>query len=171
MLLQATTLCAIRALQYLNDYKDEDLATAMIIAQSLGVTYPFFIKIATSMRQSGLILTAQGRNGGYAIAKPAHEISLYDVFTAIEGSLSVSPCLRNETACTQTSEGKCALHDILQGLQDTLVEQMSAVSIADLTTENLDRESFSDDTTGAPPLAVGRQRSALARGPKKPLKI
>ena len=130
MQLQISTDYAVRILQYLHIHRD-DLPTAMTISQSIGITYPFFIKIANQLKQKGLLTAVQGRNGGYKLAKPAEDVSLYDVFLAIEGDLQINRCLQEENKCTRGEPHACRLHVFLRNLQDKVITEMSGLTIKD----------------------------------------
>jgi len=130
MQLQISTDYAVRILQYLHKHKD-DLPTAMTISQSIGITYPFFIKIANQLKQKGLLNAVQGRNGGYRLAKPAQDISLYDVFHSIEGDLRINRCLQEGGSCSRNAHESCKLHKFLKSMQDKLISEMSNQTIAD----------------------------------------
>ena len=130
MQLQISTDYAIRILQYLHKNND-DLPTAMTISQSIGITYPFFIKIANQLKQKGLLSAVQGRNGGYRLARPAHQISIYDVFLSIEGQLQINRCLQKDQHCSRGDKGDCLMHGFFRSLQEMLVEEMSGKNIAD----------------------------------------
>jgi len=130
MQVQISTDYAIRILQYLHRHK-EDLPTAMTISQSIGITYSFFIKIANQLKQQGLLSAVQGRNGGYRLARPAHQISVYDVFLSIEGALQINRCLQEDQHCSRGAREDCHLHKFFHSLQETLIEEMSSKNIAD----------------------------------------
>ena len=136
MQVQISTDYAIRILQYLHKHK-EDLPTAMTISQSIGITYPFFIKIANQLKQKGLLSAVQGRNGGYRLARPAHQISVYDVFHSIEGDLQINRCLQPDTHCSR-GEGvrdECHLHKFFHGLQERIIEDMTQKNISEFVAE------------------------------------
>jgi len=128
MQIQISTDYAIRILQYLHKHKDK-LPTAKTISQAIGMTYPFFIKIAGQLKQSGLVDTAQGRNGGYKLAKQVSNISLYDVFLAIEGELKVNRCLEDAQYCSRNAVGSCSIHDYFHTLQEDLIGKLSGTYI------------------------------------------
>jgi len=130
MQIQISTDYAIRILQYLHRNK-EDLPTAMTISQSIGITYPFFIKIANQLKQKGLLTAVQGRNGGYRLARPANQISVYDVFLSIEGALSINRCLQDGHSCSRGEPDGCTVQHFFRSVQDSLVTEMSSKSIAD----------------------------------------
>ena len=132
MQVQISTDYAIRILQYLHRNKD-DLPTAMTISQSIGITYPFFIKIANQLKQKGLLSAVQGRNGGYRLARPACQISIYDVFLSIEGTLQINRCLQDDQHCSRGARENCQMHRFFRSLQDKLVEEMSSKNIADFS--------------------------------------
>ena len=132
MQIQISTDYAIRILQYLHK-NAEELPTAMTISQSIGITYPFFIKIANQLKQKGLLSAVQGRNGGYHLSRPAQQVSVYDVFFAIEGDLRINRCMQEGQNCTRGPVEECRMHAFLKKLQETLISEMSTSNIADLT--------------------------------------
>ena len=131
MKLQISTDYAIRILKHLH-VRDGDLLTAMDVAQSVGITYPFFIKIANLLKQKGLLGAVQGRHGGYFLGRPAHTISVLDVFQAIEGDLCINRCLDEGQRCAIGMKDGCKTHEFLCALQRTMIKEMSGQSIADL---------------------------------------
>jgi len=133
MKIQISTDYAIRILQYLHEDKG-GLHTAMHIAEIVGITYPFFIKIANMLKKKRLLYSVQGRNGGYRLGRPAHKISIYDVFLAIEGELQISPCLKHQDdLCTSGHKRDCKFRSFLQALQDDLIiTPMMKMRISDL---------------------------------------
>ena len=98
----------------------------MEIADAVGITYPFFIKIANRLKKHEFLQSVQGRNGGYVLGKCAHKISLYDVFLCIEGNLQIS-------SSTQRAErSDCKLSKAWYRLQNKIIEEMSSQYITDL---------------------------------------
>lgn len=130
MQIQVSTDYALRILHYLDRHQDE-LPTAMTISQAVGLTYPFFIKIATSLKQAGLLYTIQGRNGGYKLNKSASEISIYDVFLAIEGPLEVNRCLKEGADCARNEGNGCKFHTFFDNMQTNMIGTMSGKFISD----------------------------------------
>ena len=132
MQVQAATDYAIRILNYLHSH-DKELPTAMTISQATGVSYPFFTKVASQLKQSGLLDTVQGRNGGFILARPATEISIYDVFQAIEGKLYIKRCLKDKRFCNKDTTSSCSAHDYFLALQNDIIVNMSRKYIADFS--------------------------------------
>jgi len=109
------------------------LHTAMEVSQAVGITYPFFIKIANQLKKSGLLHAVQGRSGGYQLGRPAEQISVYDVFLAVEGEMCISRCLQADHACDRSVLRLCHVRSFFSGVQESLAAQMAQQNIADLT--------------------------------------
>lgn len=131
MQFQVSTDYAIRIVYYLSKHQD-DLPTAMTIAEKMGITYPFFIKVANRLKQKGLINAVQGRNGGYYLGRPPEDISLYDIVVVMEGHIKINRCLEDEGLCSRDAIGWCSFYDIFLEIQNELIQRLSAVYIADL---------------------------------------
>ena len=122
---------AVRALRLLHTLEGKAL-TAMDIAVSINTTSPIFTKIANKLKRAGLLKTVQGRGGGYVLGKSAHEISLYDVFTCIEGDLRINHCIETGGLCSHGEHVKCKAHGLFYGIQQDLVDKLSNAFISDL---------------------------------------
>jgi len=132
MRFQASTDSAIQILQHLHVHNNT-LQTAMDISSATGVSYPLFIKIANQLRKHGLLSSVQGRHGGYILGKSAQDISVYDVFLAIEGDMELRSCLhQTASSCTNGDPHACGLRTFFRGMQDKLIAQLSSTSITSL---------------------------------------
>jgi len=107
----------------------------MNIAEATRMTYPFFIKIANQLKTHGLLSSVQGRNGGYYLGKPAHTISFYDVFLAMEGELQINQCLRGDQFCSKCDPKNCKTHEFLYSLQEKMILELSNRTVADLAAD------------------------------------
>jgi len=131
MKIQVSTDYAVRILQYLHKHKG-NVHTAMNIADATDITYPFFIKIARKLKEQGLLVSVQGRNGGYMLGEQAHKVSFYDVFLCIEGELRINSSLKNKKPSKSDVQDDCAVAEFLQELQDKIIAEMSKKTIVEL---------------------------------------
>ena len=130
MRFQSSTIYATRILQYLY-LNEKDIHTAAATSQALGIAYPLFVKLANQLKRKGMIISVLGRSGGYKLARPASEISFYDVFLSVEGSMEITRCLQGDKFCSRDASDYCQVHKFLLSLQENMVEQMAQRSIAD----------------------------------------
>ena len=70
----------------------------------------FLEQILLSMKAAGLIASRRGRDGGYELLKPSHQITIGQLLRVIDGPIAPLPCLsrtayqrckdcRNEQSC------------------------------------------------------------------------
>ena len=64
-----------------------ELAQIEHLARVEQVPPHFLAQILSELRNGGLITSRRGIQGGYALARPPDEISLYDVFGVIDGEV------------------------------------------------------------------------------------
>ena len=62
-----------------------ELAQIEHLARTEAVPANFLAQILLKLRDHGLITSRRGNHGGYTLARPPEEISLYDVLMAVEG--------------------------------------------------------------------------------------
>ena len=65
----------------------EELAHIEELAKAEAVPANYLVQILSELRNGGLINSRRGKQGGYALARPAAEISLLDIVTLIEGDV------------------------------------------------------------------------------------
>ena len=58
------------------------------VARAQEIPLNFLENILSEMRHAGLVRSQRGTDGGYWLARPAKEISVADVFRAVEGPLA-----------------------------------------------------------------------------------
>jgi Rrf2 family cysteine metabolism transcriptional repressor len=64
-----------------------ELAQIGALAKAEAVPANFLAQILIKLREGGLIVSRRGNQGGYALARPPEEISLFDIVVAVEGDL------------------------------------------------------------------------------------
>lgn len=96
MRITLATTYAVRSMVYLKDTSDKVVTLKTIAAATL-VPHPFLSKILQSLVRHGYLASIKGKNGGFRLARPAENISVYDIVRATSvGRLLKTPC-RNST--------------------------------------------------------------------------
>lgn len=65
----------------------EELAHIEQLARIEAVPANYLVQILSELRNGGLITSRRGKQGGYSLARPPKEISLYDILGLIEGEV------------------------------------------------------------------------------------
>jgi FeS assembly SUF system regulator len=76
--------------------------SATELAADTGVPLPTAQKLMGQLAGCGLLTSARGVGGGFALARPAGEISLADIVEAVEGPIAL-------TMCSDGTNHDCAL--------------------------------------------------------------
>ncbi len=100
------------------------------ISQEEGIPASFLGKILQNLTKSGLIRSVRGNGGGFTLARNAEEISLLEVFEAIEGKMALQRCLQSPSSCERTDS--CALCGVFEQAQDQVKDVFGRTTIADL---------------------------------------
>jgi Rrf2 family protein len=120
--------------------KGEQLAAAQGIPQN------FLENILADLRHAGLVRTRRGAEGGYALTRPATEISVADVLRAVEGPLAAVQGTRPEAL--QYGGAAARLPEVWVALRANLRAVLERVTLADLAAGALP-ENVAALTTGA----------------------
>lgn len=113
-----------------NDYK----ITSDFIASSVGANPVIIRKITSQLRDAGLVNVARG-TGGVSIAKDPKDISLLDVFEAvdsIENGKLFSFHENPNTKCPVGGSIHLILDDKLERVQRAMEKEMKAITVADV---------------------------------------
>ena len=66
--------------------------SATELSADTGVPLPTAQKLMGQLAASGLLTSARGASGGFALSRPAGEISLADIVEAVEGPIALTMC-------------------------------------------------------------------------------
>jgi Rrf2 family protein len=104
--------------------------SAKDIAQAYHIPPPLLAKILQTLARAGLLVSHAGTNGGYALARPASEISAFEVIRAIDGPLFITSCITIHGSCDLA--GHCTIKEPLRKVNDSIKELLSNIHISDL---------------------------------------
>jgi Rrf2 family protein len=105
------------------------------ISERQEISFKYLDQIIASLKASGLIVNAEGRNSGYVLSKDPSGINVYDIFRAFEHELMITDCLKGEGHCSR--EGKCATREFWNGLNDLIVKYLESTHLKDLAEKQL----------------------------------
>lgn len=76
---------------------------------------------------AGLVTARLGRNGGYALAGPATDVSMLSIVEAIEGDSRRRVCVMRNTNCA--SGTTCSVHHVFADAQEALIERLASATL------------------------------------------
>ena len=129
---------AIHILICIDLYGEKEPATSESLACSIGAHPVVIRRILGQLRRAELITVARGREGGAHIARPRGEITLADIFRAVEsigGNTLFSFHEKPNPACPIGRSIHTILDDRLDTIQRAMERAMETVTLADLVKE------------------------------------
>ena len=104
------------------------------IARSRKVPESFLAKIFQKLTRSGLVVSSRGAVRGYALARRPKDISIKEVFLAVEGADLFDRCIFWSDRCADSNP--CQMHSRWQKVRDRAIgELMERTTLADLVRE------------------------------------
>ena len=125
---------AIHIFSCINTFEDEHRITSDFLASSIQVNPVIIRKLLGQLREAGLI-TVQRGSGGASLAKPAEEITLLDIFNAVESIEDGKLFHFHENPNPQCPVGR-SIHPVLDGrldqIQKAMEREMQSITLADI---------------------------------------
>ena len=78
----------------------------------------FVAKIFQDLVRKGLLTSAKGRGGGFALSRKASKITLYDIVSVIDGVEQLDHCVVGMAQCDEKQP--CPQHDEFQPIRNQL---------------------------------------------------
>ena len=107
------------------------------LAEFHGVPAPYMAKQMQLLSKAGLVRTSRGKTGGYALARPANQITLWDVARAIDGGAPLFRCseIRQRGPCAaerQDCKRPCSIAAAFAQAEAAWRESLGQVTIAQI---------------------------------------
>ena len=126
---------AIRALTNLASRPADELpVSAADVADAEDIPPYYLAKVLQDLARAGLLDSIRGRGGGFLLKRSAEEIRVLEVLQAVEniGRLT-EECVLGLDECSD--EVSCPLHSMWKDFRESLLDQVSHLTLADLVVE------------------------------------
>lgn len=120
---------------YLARQGSESTLNARDLAAGAELPLPVVSKVLKSLARHGLLVSQRGSKGGYTLARPAEEISVPEMISAVEGPISLTECTIHPGACSQ--ELSCHVREPWQRINAAVHGALEKISLADLAAPNV----------------------------------
>jgi FeS assembly SUF system regulator len=95
-----------------------------------GLPLPVVSKILKALTREGFLHSQRGAKGGYALARPADEISVAAVIDALEGPIALTDCGTHPGACER--EARCNVRAPWQQINRAVRRTLEQVRLSEL---------------------------------------
>ena len=133
-MISQTTEYALRAVVWLASHPDRAL-TAQQIAAATRVPAGYLAKVLQGLSRAGLLHSQRGLGGGFTLARPASELSIWEVVQAVDPIRRIREC---PLGFELHKDRLCALHQELDEAVNRIEKQFTKRTIASLIDESAD---------------------------------
>lgn len=123
---KASVEYGMRAVLYLAE--KGSICSSREVADEMSIPRDYLIQLAQLLRNAGIIHARPGKNGGYSLAKDASEISMIDIFNALQNDR-----LRSERK--EAEDASDLLQDITaacSAVEREMEEYMSSITLQNM---------------------------------------
>jgi Rrf2 family iron-sulfur cluster assembly transcriptional regulator len=127
---------AARALLSLALHADDGGPTSVRdIAERTGLPQPYLEQILLALKGAGLVRSKRGVGGGYVLARPASQVRLSDIVSAVDGPIQVGDFgePHQDGACDH--EGQCVLLAIWKDVGVHMRHHLDGFTLADIAAQ------------------------------------
>lgn len=121
---------ALHALLYMVRHSTQLPATTATIAKAEGIPSDYLAKIFQQLVKTRFVKAVKSKNRGYVFARPPEEISLLELFEAVEGSPLFDDCFLRHCECGGTKEN-CCIFSAWVNATKRVKEILEETSVAD----------------------------------------
>ena len=135
-MLSQKTKYALKALVSLARERDGRAVVAGALAAQERIPRQFLELILLELKHHGLLRSRRGRQGGYALNRPAHDISIGQVIRLLDGPLALVGCASQTAyvACPECADVQtCTVRAVFKEVRDQTARILDGISLADLS--------------------------------------
>lgn len=123
---------AVTAMADLAAHGGEGPTALSDIALRQGISLSYLEKLFSKLRRAGLVHSARGVDGGYALAVAPSQTRIADIVAAVDEHIKTTACSPGSGAsCTGTS-ARCLTHDLWDELGRQIDIFLNAVTLEDV---------------------------------------
>jgi len=118
---------AVTAMAELAQAADGAALALSSIADRQVISLAYLEQIFLKLRRAGLVDSARGRAGGYRLARPASEISIAEIMTAVEEDMRMTRCGADAATCLPGR--RCITHGLWNALSNHIEGFLQTVTL------------------------------------------
>ncbi len=113
------------------NYREGEYITLISISEKLGISKIYLEQVFSLLKLSGIVTSIKGAQGGYQLARPARQITAFDILSSVETALFESA---EETLPEKAPHIEKAMVDkVFTPLDIAIRENLQAITLSDLS--------------------------------------
>ncbi len=106
------------------------LMSSRRLATDGNFSYELGCKILQKLHKAGLVKSALGQKGGFALIKSPSEITFMEVINVLQDGICLNKCLSIDDSCEYQAD--CAISEKLAHLQSYIHNYLGAITLSDI---------------------------------------
>jgi len=127
---------AIAVVLFVADKVDQgmyDFVPTKALSEQLGIATPSAVKILQALNRANIIETREGAKGGVRLARAANNISIADIFAAVEQNRPLFRSdIRFNVSGSKPSKASAAIADVLNNAEMAMKKSLASQNISNL---------------------------------------
>ncbi len=119
---------AVRAMLALSRLPPGEILSGRLIAEKMQIPPRFLPQVMGDLTHAGLVAAHPGRSGGYALARPADEVTILAIVDAVERESRRQTCVLRGGPCGP--DNACEVHVVFFSGEDSLRALLGAATLA-----------------------------------------
>ena len=128
---------AVMAMADLALYKDNGPTSLSDISLRQNISLPYLEQIFIKLKNSNLVKSTRGAKGGYVLEKPANDIKISNIISAVDEEVKMLSCKKEAKKGCNNKSTKCITHNLWDQLDQHINNFFEKVKLQDLVKKNL----------------------------------
>ena len=98
------------------------------LSELTGASKNHIAKVMQRLVKNNYVISTRGSSGGFVLGKPAHEISMLNIYELIEGEMALHDCPFENQVCPMD---KCLMNGIVHKVTNELHDYFASQKLSD----------------------------------------
>ena len=130
---------AVMAMADLALYKDNGPVSLTDISLRQNISLAYLEQIFIKLKNNNLVKSTRGAHGGYVLDKPADEIKILNIISAVDEEVKMLNCKKESKKGCNNKSSKCITHNLWDQLDQHINGFFEKVKLQELTKQNLNK--------------------------------
>ena len=117
-------------------YKDNGPISLSDISLRQNISLPYLEQIFIKLKDSNLVKSTRGAKGGYILEKPANDIKISNIISAVDEEVKMLNCKKESKKGCNNKSAKCITHNLWDQLDQHINNFFDKVKLQDLVKKN-----------------------------------
>jgi Rrf2 family transcriptional regulator, iron-sulfur cluster assembly transcription factor len=127
---------AVMAMADLALFKDNGPTSLSDISLRQNISLPYLEQIFIKLKNKNLVKSTRGSKGGYVLEKPANDIKISNIISAVDEEVKMLNCKKESKKGCNNKTTKCITHNLWDQLDQHINSFFDKVKLQDLVKKN-----------------------------------